>query len=251
MNAAVVFAVLLVIMGMVSAKLVNIEISSIVQRSAFVALPLIGAIFLHRGRFLERMGLLRFDGKGVAVAFVGSLALLVGLAMNGGSPTIDAHALWEGAVRPGLTEEILVRGFAFGTLFWFAGWSFKSAMVTTGLLFGLLHLPGAIASGAVDQAAGAVAVTTIGGCWYAWLFARWNRSLWVPITAHLMFNAWWVVFSAGATAAGGGNGATWGRVVAIGLITFATFKLTQEVAEQPGKVPAREGGRVPGKVPGD
>ena len=230
-NTVVVFAVLLLVMGMISSKGLDLPIPSIVRRILFIALPLAGAFFIHRGKVLANLGLTHFDVRGVAVAFVGSLALLAGLVMSGGSASVDALALWEKAVFPGLFEELLVRGFAFGTLFWFAGWKFERAMILTGVLFGLMHLPGAIAAGVADQAMGAVAVTAVGGCWYAWLFARWNRSLWVPITAHLMFNAWWVLFSAGATAAGGGSGATWGRIAAIAVITVVTFKWTETAPE--------------------
>ncbi len=197
-----------------------------VRQAAWVVAPLLGAVFLFRGRALHELGLATFDGRGVAVAVGGSLAMLAGLALGGGEADFDVAALWEGAWRPGLFEELVFRGFAFGLLFWRAGWSFPVAMLSTAALFGACHLPGAIVAGTVNEAWGAVLVTGAGGAWFAWLYARWNRSLWVPIAMHAAMNTWWVLFTAGPTAASGGAGATWGRVAAIAIVTVATIKLT-------------------------
>lgn len=41
-------------------------------------------------------------------------------------------------------------------------------------------------------------------------------------------NLGWVIYTAGPTAAGGGPGATWGRVAAIVIITVATGKMTSD-----------------------
>lgn len=192
-----------------------------------------GAVVLARGEALALLGLTRFDARGVGVALAGSLLMLAGLAIGSETgPHVDLAALWDAALRPGVVEELLFRGLAFGVLFWRAGWSFPAAMLSTGIVFGAFHIPGAVANGTLDEAWGVMAITAAGGCWFAWLYARW-RSLWVPIAAHVAMNAWWVLYTAGPHAASGGSGALWGRVAAIVAITLATGKLTDEEPSDP------------------
>ena len=194
---------------------------------ACVMIPVLGMVALGRRDVLSALGLTRFDGRGCAVAALGSLAMLAGLAMGApGAPVVDVGGVFDGAVKPALTEELLFRGFAFGVLFRIARWRFPAAMLTTGAIFGSFHLPSAILGGHLDQAWGAAVLTGVGGCWFAWLYARWSFSLWVPITAHLAMNLWWSLYTAGPTAVGGGPGATWGRVATIAIITIATVKMT-------------------------
>jgi uncharacterized protein len=223
----VVFLGMLTIAAAVLAKASGQPIQPWIQKALWLGVPISGVLVVAPKRPLWALGLTRFDGTGVAVAAVGSLAMLAGLAITAdGSPVFDVYALWDGALRPAFTEELMFRGFAFGVLFWHVGWSFRSAMLVTGIVFGSLHLPGAIVGGHLDQAWGTALITTAGGCWFAWLYARWNRSLWVPIATHFFMNAWWVIYTAGPTAGGGGAGATWGRVAAIVAISVATAKLT-------------------------
>lgn len=198
-----------------------------VRTLLWLVIPVGGAALLAGRDVLAELGLLHFNGRGVAVALVGSLAMAAGLAL-GGEPTFDAGALWRGALRPGFSEELAFRGFFFGLLFYRAKWAFLPALLLSGAVFGGSHLPGAILGGHLDQAWGAVLVTGAGGCWFAWLYARWGRSLWVPTAAHAAMNFWWVLFTAGPTAAGGGAGATWGRVAAIALVTIATIRMTPD-----------------------
>jgi len=176
---------------------------------------------------IAHLGLLKMDLRGIAVAFGGSLPMLVGLLLAAPTaPVLDLHLIWAKAVQPGVIEELVFRGFAFGLLYQRARWSFPAAMLITGAAFGCAHLPGAIVSGQLDQAVGTTLITGVGGCWFAWLFVRWGQCLWVPITTHVSMNLWWTLFTAGPTAAGGGPGTTWGRLAAIAIITVATLKMT-------------------------
>ena len=182
------------------------------------------------------LGLNRFNARGVLVVFVGSLAMLAGLAIGADElpSSVDLGACWRSAIQPGFVEEVLFRGFAFGLLRWGAGWSFPAAMTSTAVFFGSAHLPGAILGGHMDQALGAAVLTGVGGGWFAWLYERWDRSLWLAIAAHVFMNLWWVSFTAGPTAVGGGPGATWGRVAAIALITVATIRMTPQMSQDDG-----------------
>jgi membrane protease YdiL (CAAX protease family) len=199
----------------------------------FLAIAAVGMTLSRPGNPLASLGLLRFNGVGVAVALLGSLAMVVGLTLGGaGSPSFDPLVVWEQAIQPGFVEEVFFRGLVFGLLRWGAGWSLANSLIAIALLFGGFHVPGAILGGNADQAIGAAAVTGVGGAWFAWLYERWERSLWVPIAAHMGMNLWWVVYQAGATAADGDAGATWGRVGAIAIVTVATIRLTSTVRDR-------------------
>jgi len=228
-DTAVVFGSLAVALGLLVAGAFGHRLPPALRVVMWPALSLVGAFVVAGPDALDLLGLRRVSGRGVAVALLGSLGMAAGLAWGATAPpTFDLVAVWDGALRPALSEELLFRGLAFSVLFWRAGWSFPAAMLTTGLLFGVFHLPSAIAGGHLDQAWGTAAITAAGGCWYAWLYARWDRSLWVPIATHFAMNAWWVIYTAGPTAAGGGPGATWGRVATIVIITVATGKMTSD-----------------------
>lgn len=200
----------------------------------WLGLPLAG-VWLGAGRDgFALLGLHRFDVRGVAVAFAGSLLMLGGLAWGSESgASFDLAALWDGALRPGFVEELMFRGCLFALLYWRMGLSFVGSMLFTGLLFGAAHTPAAVLDGDMGKALGLLAMTGAGGCWYAWLFVRWNRSLWVPIVTHVAMNAWWVLFTAGPDATSVGAAGTWGRVATIVAITVATTKLTTEESDEP------------------
>ncbi|MCP4871267.1 MAG: CPBP family intramembrane metalloprotease [Proteobacteria bacterium] len=108
-------------------------------------------------------------------------------------------------------------------------WSFGVALAVTAALFGSAHLPGALLHGQ-GLTIGSVAVTGAGGAWFGWLLMRWGWSVWVPVAAHISINAWWVLFSTGATAASGGSEGLWSRVAAITFVTVLTIRWTDEPA---------------------
>lgn len=220
------------LLALLLSKELGVALPPSLRSLLWLLIPLVGAAAVTRQGALTELGLTRFEARGVLIAVGGSLVMLVGLALGGGAPSFDPGALWRSALRPGFVEEVAFRGFLFGLLYWRARWSFVAALLTSGVIFGSFHLPGAWLGGHLDQAWGAFAVTAVGGVWFAWLYARWNRSLWVPIAAHASMNFWWVLYSAGPTAAGGGAGATWGRVGAIAAITIATSRWTGAVPKQ-------------------
>ncbi len=234
LDLSVVFGALLLAALAVSAKPLGFPLPTVINELVWFGLPLLGAAILAGRGALALLGLTRLDARGVAVALGGTLAMFAWLWFASESgPSWDPGALWRGAIRAGLVEEPLFRGLAFGVLFWRLGWSFPAAMLTTGVIFGGMHIPGAVLSGELGQVWGAALLTGVGGCWFAWLYARWNRSLWVPIAAHVAMNACWVSFTVGPTAAGGGSAGLWSRVAAITIITVATFRLT-DTESSPG-----------------
>lgn len=240
-DLGVAIAALAIALATLLAKAWGSPLPKAVSVVVWFAIPFLGALLLARRNVLDLLGLTRFSARGVAVAGIGSLAMLGGIALTAeAGPTFELASFWEGALRPAFAEELLFRGLVFSVLYWRLRWSFVAAMLSTGLVFGLFHVPGAVAAGEIGQAWGTVAVTAAGGCWYAWLYVRWDRSLWVPITAHLAMNAWWTLYSAGPTAVGGGSGATGGRIAAVVLITMATLHWTDDPPEDPSKSSSAE-----------
>lgn len=107
---------------------------------------------------------------------------------------------WAGA---GLVEETLFRGYFFRQLVRRGGWPAGRAMLLCGLVFGLLHVPGAWGEPA-GEIVGAVAVTAIGGAAFCWMLLRWDWNLWFVIGWHAFVNLWWTLGQGGDTAAGDG-----------------------------------------------
>lgn len=141
--------------------------------------------------------------RGLGIAFVGTAPMaLVLLASSGGVVRFGAQTLALRVLLAAFAEELLFRGFLFRQLHRRAGWRFATAVAVTGLLFGLAHA-GSVVRGGASEVVGVVAVTTLGGAYFAWLLVRWNDDLWLPIGVHLFMNAWWELFGASASALGG------------------------------------------------
>lgn len=180
----------------------------------------------HRGAgVLAALGLSTWTTRGALLAVLGTLPMAVGLAAPDGSAAELLDTLLVGSLLAPLGEELLFRGYAVSGLL-DGGWPRGRAIVATGLLFGLLHVPGALSSG-VGPAVSTGLVTALGGVWYGWLYLRWQRSLWVPLLAHMAMNTWWTLGDMGPTAGSGGALATATRALAITIVTVLTLRWTK------------------------
>lgn len=154
---------------------------------------------------IGELGLLGNLPKGLWMAFLAcSPMLVVPMILGDFTASEIGLRLVFGALIWPLGEEILFRGYLFGQLVrrgWINLWV---AAITTGLIFGLLHLgQAAVQSLPLSGEIGTVALVSIGGIFYAWLFAKWNYNLWVPIGMHLFMNLWWSVFDMADSPMGG------------------------------------------------
>jgi membrane protease YdiL (CAAX protease family) len=109
------------------------------------------------------------------------------------------YSIVRGALAPGLTEEIVYRGFLFGLLFRFAGVGFLPAALSSSVIFGFAHYA---QGGNLIEVFAVAGVTGFGGLWFAWLFVEWRFNVWVPVGLHTAMNAWWEVFAVSDTALG-------------------------------------------------
>jgi hypothetical protein len=140
--------------------------------------------------------------------FLWSLAVvlppaLVVLAVVGLAADIaPERLLWTGWVGP-IYEELLYRGLAVGILMRVAGWGLVPAAILPALFFAAGHI---WQGSDTATLAGVLAITGIGGVYFAWLFVAWGFHLWPPILIHAWLNSAWIVFALGETAVGGPAG---------------------------------------------
>jgi len=163
-----------------------------------------GAVLTRLGRRLPRppFGLSRRVLQGIGVGILSSLpmALLMGSAVRW-RMNLDLQELTAAALLPGFMEELFFRAFFFGWLFRLARAGFLLSVATASIAFSVGHLYQAHSP---LEAGLVLLVTGAGAAWFAWLYVEWEYNLWVPITLHILMNAWWLLFDGGASAVGGG-----------------------------------------------
>lgn len=162
---------------------------------------LVAAVLFGPSRAFDALGINRPILTAFKVAALGTLILPIGYAVIASFAPPDRFFLvaMQRAILPGLGEELLYRAFLFGFLFRFAGLGFLPAALLGAALFGVAHL---YQGDSVAEAAGIVALTGLGGLWFAWLYAEWNYNLWVPVFFHLLMNLYWEMFAVGDNALG-------------------------------------------------
>ncbi|MEL6360247.1 MAG: CPBP family intramembrane glutamic endopeptidase [Pseudomonadota bacterium] len=161
----------------------------------------IGALLFGPSRSLSALGLTKSLLVGVGFGLLVTSIMLAAIAATSpfNPPTDLIRVLVNGALMPGVFEEIFYRAFLFGFLFRFAGWGFLPAALLGALIFGAGHL---YQSSDPQEAAAIFAITAFGGVWFAWLYSEWDFNIWVPASIHVLMNGWWELFSVSETAMG-------------------------------------------------
>lgn len=150
---------------------------------------------------LSAMGIDKGFWKGLGLAFLFTLPMLIGYAVVGEwNGEINLRSFYYVVILAPLAEELFFRGFLFGQLFRFGGWGFIPAGLLSALIFGSMHLYQADDLG---SAIGIFAMTGMGGMWFAWLYIEWGRNLWLSIFLHAFMNCYWTTFAVADNAAGG------------------------------------------------
>lgn len=127
-----------------------------------------------------------------------------------------AQLLGNGLIGP-FYEELFYRGLAVGALIRLAGWHWAPAALLPAVFFAVAHL---YQGEDVASTAGVLAITGIGGLYFAWLMIRWGWNLWPAVVVHAGLNSLWIIFALGDNALGGvlGN-AVRGWVVAASIVS--------------------------------
>ncbi len=162
----------------------------------------IGLFIIHQrvNKLLAAWGIQSGFLRGLYFAFLMTLPMLIGYAIASQFQMNLAfdRILYSVLIAP-ILEELLYRGFLFGQLYRYAGWGFIPAGLLNAVIFSAGHLYQANSFG---SAIGVLAVTAMGGMWFAWLYIEWNNQLWISIFLHLFMNAWWTIFETSSNAAG-------------------------------------------------
>lgn len=165
-------------------------------------------------------------GLAIAVSFVACSPMLIGLAIPGRiNPEFTlSGALFGAAIYP-FAEEFLFRGYAFHQLHRRAGLNLWIAALIVGVAFGVAHLGNAsVKELPLSGEIGTVAIISIGGVLYAWLFARWKDNLWVPFGMHALMNLWWDLFDVSETALGGWYSNVLRVLTVVLIIVFTIYR---------------------------
>lgn len=129
---------------------------------------------------------------------------------------------WEriaaGSMVTGFMEELVYRAFLFGLLFYAVRLGFVLSVVSSALLFATAHL-----GQGQSQNLMVFLVTLMAGGYFAWLYAEWDRNLWMPVFMHAFMNLAWMLFDMDQTAAGGWK-ANMLRALSIALSVFLTLR---------------------------
>lgn len=158
-------------------------------------------------RAIHELGLRGSIMTGIVVGFLATTPMLI-LPLLGGHIAENlsgVELLFYCGVWP-MGEEILFRGYTFRQLHRRAGWNLWLAAVVTGIVFGACHLLNAtVQQLPLGAQFGTIALISVGGILYAWVFARWDDNLWVPFAVHALMNLWWNVFELADNPLGGWN----------------------------------------------
>ncbi len=208
-----------------------LDVQFVIHPTMRMLLVLLGWVLVMRMRASGTdvsMGLLigwRRAFMGIGIGLLCSLPMLI-LGFMSTSFTPNRYEIMHMAIAPGLTEEIFYRAFLFGLLVQVARCPVWTTAIITGIVFGLAHVDITPDEGKtiVGQLGPEIAMISLGGFMYAWLFweSRWN--LWLVIALHASMNLWWDMFDLSVTPLGSW-GATGARVLSVGLVVLLVFGL--------------------------
>lgn len=192
----------------------------------FGIVPLLGMALIF-GRQLRPsvMGLDKGFGKGLYMAFLMTLPMLIGYAFcSDFTINLSANDFYFGTLSAPFFEEFFFRAFLFGMLYRYAGWKVLPATVLDALVFGLIHI-----SQGEDFASSAsvFAVTAAGAAGFSLIYKEWEWNLWLVVFLHALMNFYWMVFDMAENAAGG----LWANVFRIMTVAIAVIWTVRHVKQ--------------------
>ncbi len=187
---------------------------------SIIAIVLIVTALLFKKLPFEILGLKKDILKGMLFGFLFTLPMFIGYGYLAGFKTdVTIGDFHFDMILAGFFEEFFFRGFAFGILFYYAGWGFISAVLIPSVLFGIGHLYQA------ETFAEGISVflfTALGGAGFAWFYLAW-RSLWMVIFLHGFMDLAWDMFSIQTNVTGDLNANIF-RFATLGLVIYFSVK---------------------------
>lgn len=192
-----------------------------------IGLSVLGALLILRltkqkDALLGVLGLNKNIGKGLLVAFIFTLPMLIGyfsIAPFNKDTTLLDVLFW--SFISGFVEELLFRGLLFGLLYRVFKVGFLPSIIFVSILFALGHV---YQGHDIYSVLGVTAITFTGSFIFGWLYIEWDNNLWVPIGTHIFMNLYWSLFDINATNALGGWGANLFRLMTIILLVYLTLR---------------------------
>jgi membrane protease YdiL (CAAX protease family) len=163
-------------------------------------LIVVSVLLFKQKPWYEVLGLRPNDaGKYLLAALACCIPMIVGYAYLSTNISLSIAPITTGSIFPGFFEELIFRGALFGVLFRFCRWGFIPAALVSSIIFGLGHI---YQGHDLSTALLAVAVTSVAGTWFAWLYCECEYRLWFPIGMHILMNAAYGIFGMTGGAAG-------------------------------------------------
>ncbi|WP_375559633.1 lysostaphin resistance A-like protein [Bernardetia sp. OM2101] len=192
-----------------------------------IGIILIVCLVWFRKKLTTEIGLNNGFLKGIEIAFLCTLPMLVGYFLIGNFLPQNFTFLkaLSSSVLPAFSEELVFRAFLFGLLFRRLEWGFIPAAFVSAFVFGIGHL---WQGNDVLDTLGVMAVTSVGGIWFAWLFTEWNYNLWLVIFLHLLMNLYWGIFEITNNNALGGIDSNIFRIMTILISIIWTIRMAKK-----------------------
>jgi membrane protease YdiL (CAAX protease family) len=147
--------------------------------------------------------LLGLNINGVQSYFIAAptccLPMTLGYALLSTELNLSMSAIITGSVYAGVFEKIIFRAALFGVLFHYCRWRFIPAALISSIIFGLGHI---YQGHDLLSAVMAVAITSVAGTWFSWLYCECGYRVWFPLWMHIFMNAGYGIFGMSGGAAG-------------------------------------------------
>lgn len=154
-------------------------------------------------RHVRAAELLGISSDGIGYYFLSAclccFPMVLGYAYLSQELNWSIAAFFNGALYPGLFEEIIFRAVLFGALFRYCGWGFIPAALVSSLIFGVGHL---YQSADLLSASMLMAFMAVAGSWFAWLYCECGYRVWFPAGMHVLMNGAYGFFTMSGGAMG-------------------------------------------------
>ena len=184
------------------------------------------------------LGLSKGIGKGLLLAFLFTLPMLIGFSIVGSFREMTFKlllAVLYNSIMAGFIEELIFRAFPIGFFHRVLKIGFLPVILITSILFGLGHI--GQGNGNLINILGVLAITFGGGLIFGWLFIEWDYNIWIPAGVHTFMNMYWTIFDMNITNNAAGN--LWSNVfrgVSVVIIIGATlWKIKRDGSNLKGK----------------
>ncbi|KMQ66203.1 hypothetical protein ACM46_01175 [Chryseobacterium angstadtii] len=160
--------------------------------------------------------------KGLFVAFIGTLPMLIGYFMYFKRvESVNFQSLFINTISSPFFEEVIFRAFLIGILFRFTGLGFISSILFGSLLFAQMHL---YQSSNPTELMEIFLITFLGSVFFSWVYFEMDFNLWPAIFLHVFMNLYWEIFNIAENVSGNLYGNIFKILSIILVITVVIYR---------------------------